>query len=173
MKRSFRKPLVVMTPKSLLRHPRALSRLSELSEGFFQEVLDDPARPRSPQRLLLCTGKIFYDLLAAREKREDSTTAIVRIEQLYPFPEKMIARVLQSYTSVSDVAWVQEESRNRGAWTFVRDRFERMRTGFPLGYIGRDESATPATGSHARHEWEQRQIMDAALAGDRAAVIGK
>jgi 2-oxoglutarate dehydrogenase E1 component len=173
MKRSFRKPLVVMTPKSLLRHPRALSRLSELSEGFFQEVLDDPARPRSPQRLLLCSGKIFYDLLAAREKREDSTTAIVRIEQLYPFPEKMIARVLQSYTSVADVAWVQEESRNRGAWTFVKERFERMRTGFPLGYIGRDESATPATGSHARHEWEQRQIMDAALAGDRAAVIGK
>jgi len=173
MKRSFKKPLVVMTPKSLLRHPRAVTPFADLSRGGFEEILDDPARPAAPQRLLLCSGKIFYDLLAEREKRGDPSTAIVRIEQLYPFPEKKLAGLISSYTSVSDVAWVQEEPRNRGAWLFMKERLERMQHGFRVGYIGREEAASPATGSHARHEREQRQVIDAALAGDRAAVIGK
>jgi 2-oxoglutarate dehydrogenase E1 component len=167
MKRSFRKPLVVMTPKSLLRHPQAVSALEELSQGAFREVLDDPRRPKKPEKLLLCSGKIYYDLAARRAETGDESAAIVRVEQLYPFPEKILGDLLDAYTGVTQFLWVQEEPRNRGAWLYVRERFERVFGGIPLGYIGREDSASPATGSHARHEREQAEIVRSALAGEK------
>jgi 2-oxoglutarate dehydrogenase E1 component len=167
-KRAGRKPLIVMTPKSLLRHPRAVSRFADLSEGFFQEVLDDPSRPSAPKRLALCSGKVYYELAAAREERKDTSTAIVRIEQLYPFPERRLAEVLASYKGVSQIEWVQEEPRNRGAWVFMEDRLARSFPKAAVRYIGREESASPATGSHTRHEREQRQLVAEAF-GVKAA----
>jgi 2-oxoglutarate dehydrogenase E1 component len=163
IKRSFRKPLIVMTPKSLLRHPRALSPLVDLSQGQFHEVLDDPARPAKPRRLLLCSGKIFYDLLKAREDSGDSSTAIVRVEQLYPFPAKILEGVLESYRSVHERIWVQEEPRNRGAWTFIKERLTQELPDISITYIGRGEAASPATGSHQVHAREQDEILQEAL----------
>jgi 2-oxoglutarate dehydrogenase E1 component len=171
--RRLRKPLVVMTPKSLLRNPRALSPIIDLSHGSFQEVMDDPLAPAKPRRLLLCSGKLYYDLAAAREEKQNAGTAIVRLEQLYPFPREQLSKILKTYKSASEVMWVQEEPRNRGAWGFVNDRFEREFPGVALSYIGREESASPATGSHARHEREQQQIVVAALWGEPVAVQGK
>ena len=168
-----RKPLVVMTPKSLLRNPRAVSRLRELSEGAFQEILPDPAAPRAPRRLAFCTGKIFYDVTAVREKQKDTATEIIRIEQLYPFPEKKIAAVLDAHPGLTEATWVQEEPRNRGAWMFIKDRFQRSFPGLSMRYIGREESASPATGSHARHEREQVEIVNAALSTEHMAAAGK
>jgi 2-oxoglutarate dehydrogenase E1 component len=165
IKRSFRKPLIVMTPKSLLRHPRALSPLYDLSRGEFQEVLDDLSRPAKPRRLLLCSGKIFYDLLKAREDGGDSSAAIVRVEQLYPFPAHRLEKVLESYRSVRERIWVQEEPRNRGAWMFMKERFSRELPGVSLAYVGRDEAASPATGSHQVHTREQEEILQEALGG--------
>jgi 2-oxoglutarate dehydrogenase E1 component len=173
VKRSFRKPLIVMTPKSLLRSPRAVSKLRDLSEGSFQEVLDDPLQPKKAKRLILCSGKIFHELMAAREERKDLSTAVVRVEQLYPFPAPRLAAILKAYKSASEVAWVQEEPRNRGAWLFVKDRFALDFPAVTLSYIGRAESASPATGSHSRHEREQRQVVAAALAGAAGEIQGK
>jgi 2-oxoglutarate dehydrogenase E1 component len=170
VKRSFRKPLIVMTPKSLLRHPRALSPLSDLSRGEFKEVMDDPARPAKPRRLLLCSGKIYYDLLKAREDMGDTATAIVRIEQLYPFPAQILADVLEGYRSVRDRVWVQEEPRNRGAWMFMQERFACDLPDVSLSYLGRDEAASPATGSHQVHAREQEEILRAALGGNGGAA---
>ncbi len=167
------KPLIVMTPKSLLRNPRAVSQFRELSEGAFQEMLPDPAAPRAPQRLVFCAGKIFYDLAAARDKQKDAVTEIVRIEQLYPFPEAKIAALLERHAGLIEATWVQEEPRNRGAWLFVKDHFQRSFPALALHYVGREESASPATGSHARHEREQAEIVDAALSADRVAAVGK
>ncbi len=171
--RSLRKPLVVMTPKSLLRHPRAASPIAELSQGSFQEVLDESNGPKKPQRLLLCSGKIYYELAAQREQLKDTTTAILRIEQLAPFPQKGLAALLRGYAGVQEVKWVQEEPHNRGAWFFVRDMFERSFPKVCLSYVGREESASPATGSHSRHEREQRQIVTAAFAAGPSASAGK
>ena len=170
VKRSFRKPLIVMTPKSLLRHPRALSPLSDLSRGEFKEVMDDSARPAKPRRLLLCSGKIYYDLLKAREDMGDTATAIVRIEQLYPFPAQILADVLEGYRSVRDRVWVQEEPRNRGAWMFMQERFACDLPDVSLSYVGRDEAASPATGSHQVHAREQEEILRAALGGNGGAA---
>ncbi len=169
VKRSFRKPLIVMTPKSLLRHPMAVSTLKELSEGSFSEVLDDPRRPENPRRLLFCSGKIYYDLAARRDEIKGGETAIVRLEQLYPFPRDDLARILDSCRGVESVAWVQEEPRNRGAWVFVKDRFQRFFEGIQLQYTGREESASPATGSHSRHQREQAEILASALPEARPA----
>lgn len=163
VKRSFKKPLIVLTPKSLLRHPRAVSTLRECAEEAFREVLDDPQKPQKPSRLLLCTGKVYYDLLAAREKQGVSDAAIVRVEQLYPFPSAALRRLLGTYRGVTPVEWVQEEPRNRGAWMFMKDRFEREIPDVRIEYVGRDESASPATGSHARHEREQEKLLETAL----------
>jgi 2-oxoglutarate dehydrogenase E1 component len=157
------KPLVVMTPKSLLRHPRAVSPLRDLASGSFLPVVDDPARPQNPERLILCTGKVYYDLAAMREKVEGSGAAIVRVEQLYPFPRDEISALVKSYAGVKRVLWVQEEPRNRGAWTFMREHFSRAVDDVELKYVGRPESASVATGSHSRHEREQQEVAACAL----------
>ncbi len=162
-KRAIRKPLIVMTPKSLLRSPRALSPFTELSTGSFREVLDDPAPPARPETLALCSGKIYHELAAAREIEKAPRTALVRLEQLHPFPEKQLAQILERYGGVHEVEWVQEEPRNRGAWTYIREMFDRSFPDVRLSYVGRRVSASPATGSHARHEHEQKEIVSAAL----------
>jgi 2-oxoglutarate dehydrogenase E1 component len=160
MRRSFRKPLIVMTPKSLLRHPLAASTLEDLAKGTFREVLWDPHRSPESSKLILCSGKVYYDLYQRREEgaRKDSP-ALVRIEQLYPFPEGEIREVLETYSDAKDVFWVQEEPQNRGAWSFVQPRIESL-LNRKLRYVGREASASPATGSHAQHKAELESILE-------------
>jgi 2-oxoglutarate dehydrogenase E1 component len=173
MKRNFRKPLVAMMPKSLLRAEG--SSLKDLAEGTFQLVLDDPANPprERVRRLLLCSGKVFFNLDAGRKKHQVSDTAIVRVEQLYPFPKAEIQAILKKYSNAQEIIWVQEEPRNRGAWMFMQDRLLTM---IPetavLTYVGRDEASSPATGSYKLHEIEAEEILAAALDLPAAKAVG-
>ena len=164
--RTVRKPLVVFTPKSLLRHPKAVSTFEELSTGSFREVINDAnIDPSRVTRLIFCSGKVYYDLLAAREKNNANHIALVRLEQLYPFPEQQINDVLMRYPLTAEVAWVQEEPLNMGAWRFMSDWFAPLvaPTRRKLQYIGRAESASPATGSKKRHDQEQADLVTTAL----------
>ena len=170
---TLRKPLIVMTPKSLLRHPRAVSPIADLSRGAFQEVVDDPKPPKKAKKIVLCSGKLYYELSARRDELKDTSTAILRIEQLYPFPSRRLAELFKGSAGATETLWVQEEPRNRGAWCFMHEMFDRSFPKMGLAYIGREESASPATGSHARHEREQRQIVDAAFASGSQVIAGK
>jgi len=172
-RRGLRKPLVVMTPKSLLRHPQVISTVDHLTNGVFRPVLDDAsvAHPAAIRKILLCSGKVYYEVLAAREARKatDETaahTAIVRVEQLYPFPEAELREVIARYSSASGVVWVQEEPRNMGAWIFMRTRLQRIlaNEARALGYAGRPESASTAPGSTKVHAREQAELLDQAFA---------
>ncbi|HEY1553964.1 MAG TPA: 2-oxoglutarate dehydrogenase E1 component [Kofleriaceae bacterium] len=164
--RRTRKPLIVMTPKSLLRLPAATSALDELATGRFQRVIaDDTADPAKVTRVVMCTGKIYYELVEQRAKLADETVAIVRLEKLYPWWPQLIGRAIEKYTELRLVVWVQEEPLNMGAATFVRPRLEDMLPPtVKLEVIGRAESASPATGSHKAHVIEQEQILKAAFA---------
>jgi len=162
MKNHPRKPLIVMTPKSLLRHPQAVSTLDELTSGRFEPVLPDRDATNA-SRVILTTGKVYYDLKAARDKA-NANVAIVRVEQLYPFPEPMIADVLRAHPNAKDVVWVQDEPRNMGAWPFLRERLAAlMSANQKLSYVGRPISASPATGSHHRHEDQQHALVKSAI----------
>jgi 2-oxoglutarate dehydrogenase E1 component len=171
MKRSFRKPLISFMPKSLLRSdeklfPGSASSLDELANGSFQLVIDDPANPprERVRRLVLCSGKVFYSLHNGRNKHQRSDVAIVRVEQLYPFPQKELQAILSKYRSAQEVVWVQDEPRNRGAWTFMQDRLQNMvGEDQVLKYVGREEAASPATGAHKLHEIEAEELLTAAL----------
>jgi 2-oxoglutarate dehydrogenase E1 component len=166
MKRNFRKPLIVMTPKSLLRLEMATSQLKEFTDGQFQLVIDDPTAPPrdSVKRLVLCTGKVFYALHAEREKHKLDNVAIVRIEQLYPFPQKEVQAILARYRHASEVCWVQEEPKNRGAWTFMRAWLEQLLPDTAvLTYVGRDAASSPATGSYKVHNVEEKELISHAL----------
>jgi len=161
--RPWRKPLVVMSPKSLLRHRRAVSTLDELAEGEFQRIIpDDPAiDPRKVRRLLLCTGKVYYDLLERREQDEIDDIGIMRMEQLYPLRSNELQARLAPYPRDVDLVWVQEEPWNMGAWYFMRARLpEILGDKQPLRCIARPESASPATGSGASHKLEQKLLID-------------
>jgi 2-oxoglutarate dehydrogenase E1 component len=160
--RDFRKPLVILTPKSLLRHPRAVSRLPELASGFFREVIGDEVADEGARRILLCSGKIYYELLERREKLDAKTTALVRLEQLYPFPEEALAAAARSHTGAEEWMWVQEEPENMGAWSFVRPRLEAV-LGREVGCVGRPAAASPATGFLTIHKSEQQEILGRAL----------
>ena len=167
MKRSFRKPLVIMTPKSLLRHRLAVSSVTDLVEGSFHEVLDDSttADPQQVAHVLLCSGKVYYDLLAEREQRQRSDVAIVRVEQLYPFPDEQLIEILTRYEQATDIVWVQEEPRNMGAWSFMYERLPTLlRPRQALRYAGRKPQASPATGSQRLHHQEQAALVEQALA---------
>ena len=172
-RRGVRKPLVVFTPKSLLRHPKVACGLDALTGGSFREVLGDGSahNPREVNRVLLCSGKVYWDLAAAREKREASNVAIIRLEQIYPFPESDIHDLLMRYSQSTDIAWVQEEPRNMGVWRFMRSYVQPMLepSRRKIRYIGRPESASPATGSYKRHEQEQAEIVEAAFAAGQVA----
>ncbi|MCW5977386.1 MAG: multifunctional oxoglutarate decarboxylase/oxoglutarate dehydrogenase thiamine pyrophosphate-binding subunit/dihydrolipoyllysine-residue succinyltransferase subunit [Bryobacteraceae bacterium] len=164
-RRGVRKPLVVFTPKSLLRHPKAVSRIEDLTAGHFQEAMPDALPPDRVGRILLCSGKIYYELLAAREEKRAENVAIVRLEQLYPFPGGLLAELLERYPNSAEVMWVQEEPRNMGPWRFIREKVEPLLepTRRGLKYIGRADSASPATGSHKRHLEEQTEIIEGAF----------
>ncbi|MEX1363373.1 MAG: 2-oxoglutarate dehydrogenase E1 component [Nannocystaceae bacterium] len=165
--RKWRKPLVVMTPKSLLRTRESFSPLTELSDGHFQRVIDDDTVvPHRVHRVLLCSGKVYYDLVAARSERKREDVAIVRVEQLYPFPEVELAEVRARYGGAREVCWVQEEPYNMGAWSFVSPRLEALAGDRwqPPRFVGREASASPATGSPESHKFEQAKIMEEAFA---------
>jgi 2-oxoglutarate dehydrogenase E1 component len=173
MRRRFRAPLVVFTPKSLLRDPRAASPVEALVDGRFHEVLGDPdaREPEAVRRVLLCSGKIHYELAARQAQRQalcagPRDVALLRLEQLYPWPDEALAAAIRRYPRAERVFWVQEEPANMGAWTFVRERVqELLPAGTVLGYAGRRASASPAVGSGRSHRREQAELVEAAFAG--------
>jgi 2-oxoglutarate dehydrogenase E1 component len=166
--RRWRKPLVVMTPKSLLRHPRVISSLHDCSAGAFQRIIPDALAKRAEplECVILCSGKIYYELEQQREKLERNDVAIVRIEQLYPLPEENLRSLFSSYPDGTAAIWVQEEPLNMGAWNYLRGRLgEKLFNRFPLSVVSRPESASAATGSASSHKREQEQILAAAFGG--------
>jgi len=166
MRQPHGKPLVLFTPKSLLRLPASFSPLDDLARGAFQAVLDDSgvSDRAAVSRVLLCSGKVWYDLSAARAERKNVSTAIVRVEQLYPFAEAKLRDTLAQYPAVRDVVWVQEESKNMGAWTFVQPLLSELRpAGTALWYAGRAPSASPATGNASVHKRELAELLEDAF----------
>ena len=169
------RPLIVMTPKSLLRHPRARSTIADLAEGAFHPVLPetDVAEPDRVERVLICSGKVYFDLLAEREgqDRDDAAAAphipILRVEQPYPFPASELATALASYPETAEICWVQEEPENMGAWTFMRPHLRELTGREPL-YVGRPERASPAEGYFGKHIHNQRDLLRTALRLDDA-----
>jgi 2-oxoglutarate dehydrogenase E1 component len=156
-----RRPLVVFTPKSLLRHPKATSTLAELAGGAFHPVLDDErARARAGEvtRLVLCSGKVYYDLIGNERRESSPQVAIARVEQLYPFPTEELAAVIEGYPALDEVVWVQEEPENMGAWRFVEPHLRKLAGGVRIGYIGRPERSSPAEGYLQTHEAEQARV---------------
>jgi len=175
-------PLVVLTPKSLLRHPATLSTPVEFEEGRFYSVLDDAeARGRAPNvsRLVLCSGKVYVDLITSEQRQNASQVAICRVEQLYPFPKTSLREVLDGYPALRDVVWLQEEPENMGAWEFVRPLLEELiGDRCPLRYIGRARSSSPSEGSAAWHQLNQKVLIEQAFdlgvrAGDPSMVLSK
>jgi 2-oxoglutarate dehydrogenase E1 component len=166
-KRSRQRPLVIMTPKSLLRLPQATSRLADLATGHFQAVLDDPiaAEHRDQiRRVVLCSGKVFYELQAALAGADRSRLALVRLEQLYSFPEEELVALFRSYPALAEAVWTQEEPRNMGAWNYLEARLRAiLPAGATLRYAGRPERASPAEGYPAAHAAEQKRIIESAL----------
>ncbi|HEY8106633.1 MAG TPA: hypothetical protein VIE46_11025, partial [Gemmatimonadales bacterium] len=167
-RRTRQRPLIVMTPKSLLRHPLASSRLDELATGSWHPVLDDPSitdeRAATVTRLVLCTGKIYYELVAEADKLGDRRPAIARVEQLYSFPWPESRAVLARYPRLRQLVWVQEEPRNMGAWSYLEPRLrELLPAEAALSYSGRPERASPAEGYPAAHAAEQARIVSEAL----------
>jgi len=172
MRRNFRKPLILMTPKSLLRHKLCVSKLDEMAAGTtFQRVIGETAagivEDKKIRRVVMCSGKLYYDLLIAREERKIDDIVLLRLEQLYPFPDKPLGKELARYPK-ADVIWCQEEPANMGAWSFLDRRIEEVLTAIdhrakrPV-YVGREAGAATATGSLKRHTKEQAALMDKAL----------
>ena len=167
-RRGTRKPLVIFTPKSLLRHVKAVSGLREFTHGHFEEVLSDPIiAPDRATKVIFCTGKIYYELLAEREKRGLQDAALVRLEQMYPWAADQIEDMLWRYPSTAEIVWCQEEPRNMGAFLFVRDKMQPILDASRriLRYAGRPESAAPSTGTSSRHKQEQAAVVDDAFQG--------
>lgn len=164
--RKMRRPLVAISPKSLLRHPLAVSRLEELTDGAFQNVIGeiDEINPKAVKRVILCSGKVYYDLLEERRKNNQTDIAIIRIEQLYPFPYTDMAKVLEPYAHVTDFVWCQEEPLNQGAWYCSKHNFEAsIPKGASLTLVSRPASASPAVGYVSLHNQQQREIIEKAL----------
>jgi 2-oxoglutarate dehydrogenase E1 component len=160
------RPLVVMTPKSLLRLPAASSSIEELASGGFQPLIDDAEIPDrdAVKRIVLCSGKVYYDLIEARKKSEDRSVAVLRLEQFYPFPSQSIRETLAKYPNANELVWAQEEPQNMGGWTFVQDRLENLLPDCERPkYVGRSASASPATGSYSIHQKEQAKLVSEAL----------
>jgi len=164
--RPMRKPLIVMSPKSLLRHPMAVSSLEELAEGKFHNVIGeiDDIDPKNVKRVVMCSGKVYYDLLDQRRKNEQTDVAIVRLEQLYPFPQEECAKVVAQYSHVKDWVWCQEEPQNQGAWYCSQHHFwQAISDGAKLTYAGRDASSSPAVGYVSVHNQQQKALVENAL----------
>ena len=170
--RDFRKPLVIFTPKSLLRHKRAVSTIADMDAGTsFHRCLDDlaPCTPEKVRRLVLCSGKVYYDLLEAREKTARDDVYLLRVEQLYPFPADVVAEYAARFANLEEVVWAQEEPKNAGAWTFVAPLIEGALNRRPV-YAGRAAAAATATGLMRRHNAEQAKLIAEALGASRAEV---
>ncbi|MEO0895233.1 MAG: 2-oxoglutarate dehydrogenase E1 component [Bacteroidota bacterium] len=165
--RDFRIPMIYFTPKKLLRYPKAVSKLSDMAEGTkFLELIDDPiADPKKTKRVLICSGKVYYDLLEEQEKRGSEDVAILRMEQLYPLPVTQLRAMIAKYNK-AEWYWVQEEPRNMGAWNYIL----RVVTEVKLGYIGRKPSSTPATGYNKQHHYEQNKLIESAFDLSNAKV---
>jgi 2-oxoglutarate dehydrogenase E1 component len=170
---SAKKPLIVLTPKKYLRGREAYSGAAEFTSGHFREVLDDSGLPdRAPERhretvrrVILATGKMALDLMVERDKRGIEDIAIVRVEQLYPWPEEQIVDLLASYEQAGEVYWVQEEPENMGAWSFVHSKLHRLlRDDYVLSHVSRSPSGSPATGSFSLHQLEHEDLLDRAFA---------
>jgi 2-oxoglutarate dehydrogenase E1 component len=156
MKRNFVKPLIIMTPKSLLRAEFASSRAEEFTSGVFEEILSSPkvGPAEKIERVILCSGKVYYDLLNYRDAQKIGNAAIIRIEQLYPLAEKKLRANIKPYPKTAKLVWCQEESQNMGAWTFIEPRLRKL-FGRDIAYAGRNASASPAVGALAIHKREQ------------------
>ncbi len=160
--RNWRKPLIVFTPKGMLRHPDAASPLSELSNGRFQPVIQDN-QISNAERVILCCGKIGHELIRERKRRNDSKTAILFLEQLYPVPEADLEAAIAKHTNAREFLWVQEEPANMGALNFLAPQLERLTRGLPLRSVKRSPSSSPSTGSHTAHEMEQKTLLELAF----------
>ena len=156
MKREYRKPLVVFTPKSLLRHPKAVSSLNDLANGSFQEVIDDTIDPKQVKKLVFCTGKFYYDLLTERETLNRTDVGLIRIEQLFPLHLEKLQNIIDKYSNVNRYVWAQEEPKNMGAWSFMMQRFDLVK----LEVASRAYSSVPAPGSSTRDKRRQRHVID-------------
>ena len=160
------RPLVIMTPKSLLRLPAASSSIDALSNSGFQPLIDDAeiSNREAVKRVVMCSGKVYYDLAEARRKTEDRRVAIVRLEQFYPFPLQAIREMLSRYANTNELIWAQEEPQNMGAWRALRHRLEEATPNVPLSYVGRPWRASPSEGYPTSHLREQDRIVREALA---------
>ncbi len=176
MVRNLRKPLIILTPKSLLRAKDAASPVSEFTQGRFQTVIAEtkPIKAAKVKRLIACSGKVYYDLVKMREESGNDEVAIVRIEQLYPFPHKSFANELKKYPKLTELVWCQDEPQNQGAWFFVQHYiFENMARGQRLGYSGRAASASPAVGYAHLHQRQQKMLVEGAFAKLKGVVLTK
>ena len=166
VRRDFRKPLIIMTPKSLLRHPRATSTISEIANGSFQEVINDPfiSDPKKIEKIVFVSGKLYYELLEEREKNRNLSTALIRLEQISPFPETRVKEIIAAYPNAKKLVWTQEEPKNMGSYQFVFFKFmeliNQLNLKMSMIYVGRPDRASPATGSIYRHKAEQQQIIN-------------
>jgi 2-oxoglutarate dehydrogenase E1 component len=177
MIRLFRKPLVILTPKSLLRNKDAGSPLSDLAKGSFQTVIsevDEKIDAKKVKRIIACSGKVYYDLINARTERAQTDTAIIRIEQLYPFPHKTFAAELKKFPNFMELVWAQDEPQNQGAWFQIQHNiFENMEAGQKLAYAGRPASASPAVGYYDKHYAQQKALLDTAFSKLKGFVLTK
>src|SRR5690554_1265939 len=169
MRRPLRKPLIVLTPKSLLRHRLSVSSLEDLSRGRFQPLIGEVEKldPKSVQRVVFCSGKVYYELAERRRAEKLDRVALIRIEELYPFPIEEYARTIEHYPNAKEIIWCQEEPQNQGAWYQIRHRLQEPLTDeHQLFYAGRPSAAAPASGIHALHVRQQEALVAAALAAD-------
>ena len=156
MKRNYRKPLIVFTPKSLLRHPKAVNSIEELATGGFQEVIDDTLNVDGVKKMVFCMGKFYYVLLAEREILQREDVALIRIEQLFPLHQEKIQKIIDRYPNVEEYIWAQEEPRNMGAWSYMLQRFELKN----LSVCSRKYYAVPAAGSSTRFKKRHKAVID-------------
>ena len=178
-RRGIRKPLIIFTPKFLLRYAKAASKLEDLATGTFQEVMGDgQVLGRDVSRVLMCSGKVYYDLVNKREELGRNDVAILRLEQLYPFPLQRLTDILQRYPESAELFWVQEEPENMGAWYFVEEQMQSIINPSPnssvprrnLGYVGRTTAASPAAGAHKVHHDQQEALIEEAFAENPSVV---
>ncbi|MFQ3306964.1 MAG: 2-oxoglutarate dehydrogenase E1 component [Candidatus Midichloriaceae bacterium] len=163
MHRNYRKPLIAMTPKSFLRHKLAVSNIEEFAEGTsFKLLIKDQNENKKAKKIVFCSGKVYYDLLEHREKQQDFDIALIRLEQLYPFPAKEITKELQKYSNIKELIWCQEEHKNMGAWSYIKHKFDDVLKDIEMKieYVGREESASPAAGYMARHLQELNKFIN-------------
>jgi 2-oxoglutarate dehydrogenase E1 component len=177
MVRTFRKPLVIFTPKSLLRHKEAVSDLVELAKGQFETIIgevDKSIKPKEVTRVIACSGRIYYDLIAARRDKKLHDVAIVRVEQMYPFPHKAFAHELRKYETATEIVWCQDEPQNQGPWFQIQHNLlENMTEGQKLAYAGRPPSASPAAGYMAKHVEQQKALITQAFGKTKGLVLTK